>query len=68
MAERVRAGIETVRHRVRAAAVESGTFGVTASLGVAALEPSATAEDLLHRADEALYVAKSSGRNRVVVV
>lgn len=38
---------------------------VTASFGVAELHPGEGIEALLHRADEALYRAKSSGRNRV---
>jgi diguanylate cyclase (GGDEF)-like protein len=40
---------------------------VTVSLGVAALNPrQADVQDLLHRADAALYRAKRTGRNRVV--
>jgi len=39
---------------------------VTASFGVAALAPEATAEDALRAAEEPLLVAKQSGRNRVV--
>jgi diguanylate cyclase (GGDEF)-like protein len=39
---------------------------ITVSLGVAIRSPSdATWEDLLRRADQALYESKRSGRNRV---
>ncbi|MEM7018988.1 MAG: diguanylate cyclase [Pseudomonadota bacterium] len=43
-------------------------LSLTASFGVAALMPDNTLENLLSRADAALYEAKSSGRNRVVQV
>ncbi|GAW67015.1 diguanylate cyclase [Geoanaerobacter pelophilus] len=38
---------------------------VTASFGVARLEPNDTAESLVKRADHAMYSAKHAGRNRV---
>jgi diguanylate cyclase (GGDEF)-like protein len=41
--------------------------GVTLSIGVAGLAPGWTADELLRRADQALYRAKGTGRNRVVV-
>jgi two-component system, cell cycle response regulator len=39
---------------------------VTISVGVAAFDPGTTLDELIKRADVALYVAKSRGRNRVV--
>jgi diguanylate cyclase (GGDEF)-like protein len=38
----------------------------TVSAGVASFRKGETVEDLLHRADQALYEAKRAGRNRVV--
>jgi diguanylate cyclase (GGDEF)-like protein len=38
---------------------------VTASLGLAVLRPGETLEQLLHRADGAMYASKAAGRNRV---
>lgn len=40
---------------------------VTLSIGIAIGQPGDTLESLRHRADEALYDAKESGRNRVAV-
>ena len=58
---------------MRAAVAASGFLhagkhpvNVTISLGVAELDESADFQLLVNRADEALYVAKNSGRNRVV--
>lgn len=53
------------------AAIEHDTslsqrHGVTLSIGVAGLTAGGTAEDLLRRADQALYGAKDGGRNQVV--
>ncbi len=61
-AERIRAAIAD--HRV---ATETGVIGVTASFGIAAFPESgaATADELVRRADRALYRAKKSGKNRV---
>lgn len=41
-------------------------FGITFSAGVAALADRGTAEDSLKEADRLLYIAKSSGRNRII--
>lgn len=43
-----------------------GTFHVTASFGLAALDPGIAVERSIDRADKALYVAKADGRNCVV--
>jgi diguanylate cyclase (GGDEF)-like protein len=43
------------------------TIGVTMSFGVAATCELKQVNQLLHMADEALYVAKKAGRNRVEV-
>jgi diguanylate cyclase (GGDEF)-like protein len=43
------------------------TLRVTSSFGAAWLDPTiATVEDLVRRADEALYQAKAQGRDRIV--
>lgn len=61
---------ERVRHRLEMALVEiSGTpVKATASLGIASTEAFGYDLDtLMHRADMAVYAAKSAGRNRVMV-
>ena len=58
LAERIRVG------------VEARSMGVAVSIGVAMLRPRASSEGvetLFTRADAALYAAKGSGRNRVVL-
>jgi diguanylate cyclase (GGDEF)-like protein/PAS domain S-box-containing protein len=60
LAEELRAAIGAVR-----LPVPEGEIGMTASFGVA-VDRGASAEDLLRRADTALYSAKRGGRDRVV--
>jgi diguanylate cyclase (GGDEF)-like protein len=63
-AERVRITMETARIEFNGLLVP-----VSVSLGVASLTccgEAATSEDLIRKADERLYVAKGSGRNRTV--
>jgi len=64
IAERLRQSIETTPVKISRA---PGSLNITISIGIAKLESEAdTAEQLLHRADQALYRAKRSGRNKVV--
>ncbi|WP_436528522.1 diguanylate cyclase domain-containing protein [Actinoplanes sp. HUAS TT8] len=44
------------------------TVTVTASLGIAVGGPATTADEVLRRADEAMYAAKSAGKSRYVLV
>ncbi len=66
-------GAETIAERIRAAVAglvcihEKQEIPVTISLGVAGLAEAETYKALLQRADEALYRAKSSGRNQAKV-
>jgi diguanylate cyclase (GGDEF)-like protein len=60
IAERIRSSVET-------AALGTADGALTISIGVAALDRDAGAkEELLERADQAMYAAKREGRNRVV--
>ncbi|HVB17609.1 MAG TPA: PleD family two-component system response regulator [Stellaceae bacterium] len=71
------AGAMIVAERFRAAVAgelfvlqgESEKLSVTVSIGVAvASEDAETLENLLKRADDALYIAKNAGRNQVAVL
>ncbi len=64
IAERLRQSIETTPVKISRA---PGQLTITISIGIARCEgASDTAESLLHRADQALYRAKRTGRNKVV--
>ena len=61
VAERLRAAIEA-----QPTQTDAGPVACTVSIGIAAMdEATPSVEALLKRADEALYAAKHSGRNRV---
>ena len=64
VSERLRKSIETTPIEISRA---PGKLNITISIGIAKSEGEGdTAEALLHRADQALYRAKRTGRNRVV--
>ena len=63
---------ERIREQVAAVSVgtENGPFAVTLSLGVAEIRhspPDGLVEDVIRRADQALYTAKAQGNNRTVI-
>jgi diguanylate cyclase len=61
--ERVRGELASMPHE----AGGKGTFYVTVSSGLTLLDPDVSVEESVDRADSALYVAKSLGRNRVTI-
>ncbi|MFO8192378.1 MAG: GGDEF domain-containing protein [Bacillota bacterium] len=58
---------ERIRKNLEDKEIGSKKIKVTASFGVAELKSGDNMDDLLRKADEALYRAKGQGRNRVVV-
>jgi diguanylate cyclase (GGDEF)-like protein len=60
---------EMLAERLRAAVAQvGGAQGVTASVGVAEVEPGDDVGDLMHRADAAMYRSKSGGGDRVTTL
>lgn len=57
---------ERLRGRLASTAAPGCGISVTASFGVAQRAPGEPSEDLIHRADSALYEAKRAGRNCIV--
>jgi len=57
---------ERLRRALASTEVEGCPYAVTASFGVACLMPGESTKQLLPRADRALYLAKSTGRDRVM--
>lgn len=64
VAEKLRRGVEQEVFRLP----QERTLSVTLSVGVACFNGHPDYQQLMRRADDALYQAKHSGRNRVVVV
>jgi diguanylate cyclase (GGDEF)-like protein/PAS domain S-box-containing protein len=65
LAERIRSGVEALRVET-----DKGSVSVTLSIGITEMSHApqdGSVDDLIRHADEALYLAKKSGRNRVVI-
>jgi diguanylate cyclase (GGDEF)-like protein/PAS domain S-box-containing protein len=59
---------ETLRQRAaEPMSTTAGSVGITVSIGVTLAHPAESADTIVARADDAMYRAKNSGRNRVVV-
>ncbi|MBQ9246327.1 GGDEF domain-containing protein [bacterium] len=68
VAQRLRKVIEETRMDIREAGVDGVTYlKITASLGVCEYNNSMTADTFAQAVDKALYEAKTTGRNRVIV-
>jgi diguanylate cyclase (GGDEF)-like protein len=59
---------EMIRKKLEATnfSLKDCSFNVTASFGIAQFKPEDTAESAIKLADERLYTAKQSGRNKIV--
>lgn len=68
VAQRVRTGVKSLQFQPPDPnGGPDQTVGITVSLGVAEYRSGMTLEDLVRRADQALYAAKEAGRDRVAV-
>ncbi|WP_423604553.1 diguanylate cyclase [Sphingomonas sp. MS122] len=63
------AACERLRHalEITDVATAAGSFRVTVSIGLAPMHADVPADELMRRADAALYRAKAAGRNRTVL-
>ncbi len=68
VAQRVRTGVKSLQFQPPDPnGGPARTVGITVSLGVAEYRSGLSLEDLVRRADQALYAAKEAGRDRVAV-
>ena len=65
--DEAQAAAERLRQAIEAQPVGAHAIPMTVSIGVAHGQPNVAPADLLHEADMALYEAKRTGRNRVVL-
>ncbi len=69
VAQRLRKVIENSQIDVRQAGVKKNPLlNVTVSIGVCSFNPVMNSDDLIQKADKALYQAKTTGRNRVIFI
>jgi diguanylate cyclase len=57
---------ETITHGLASVGADGVAFPVTASFGIALLDPEVDALESIDRADQALTLAKAAGRNRMI--
>jgi diguanylate cyclase (GGDEF)-like protein len=62
LAQRVRKSVEQ-----KIFMIDKSPIGITASIGIAEFQPQHSVKEFLDRADGALYKAKNTGRNKIVV-
>ena len=69
VAQRLRSAVEITKLDISKInpEIQEHNIGGTISLGVCELQPEDSGENLINKADKALYEAKNSGRNKVVI-